>query len=170
MNKVIVEKNNFEMYGNTILEPDESFRKREHEDLEKSRKQAIEIKKLNGVKKLKEIKRKKSVLTNILLGFVIGTVIVARYCIIYNHQDENSKAIAQIEILSKENDAYDVDLMKFKNISYIEKTATTRLHMVKPRISDIEYLNLSKNNLGTNEGSQVRISSDVINKIKSIIF
>ncbi len=39
MNKVIVEKNKFEMDGNTVLAPDESFRKRKYEDLEKSRKQ-----------------------------------------------------------------------------------------------------------------------------------
>ena len=164
VNKVIIEKKKFGMDGNTVLAPDESFRERKHEELEKSRKQA------NNVKKLKEIKRKKSVLTNILLGFVIGMVIIFRYCMIYNYQEVNSKAIAQIEILNKENEAYAVELIKFKNINYIEKTATTQLHMFKPRISDIEHLNLSKNNLGTNEDSQVKISSDVLNKIKSIIF
>ncbi|MBU3111814.1 hypothetical protein [Clostridium lacusfryxellense] len=162
---MIVEKNNFEMYGNTILAPDESFRRRKNEeDLEKSRKQARSTKRLN------EIKRKKSVITHIVVCFVVGMIIVARYCLIYNYQEANTKALTQIETLSKENDAYDVDLMKFRNISYIEKAATTRLDMVKPRISDIEYLNLSKNNLGTNESSSVRISSDVMSKIKNIIF
>lgn len=161
---MIVEKNNFEMYGNTILAPDESYRKRKDEDLEKSRKQARNVKRLN------EIKRKKSVITHIILCFVVGMIIVARYCMIYNYQEANTKAIAQIEMLSKENDAYDVDLMKFRNISYIEKAATTRLNMVKPMISEIEYLNLSKNNLTANEDSKVRISSDVMNKIKNIIF
>lgn len=162
---MIVEKNNFEMYGNTILAPDESFRRRKNEeDLEKSRKQARSTKRLN------EIKRKKSVITHIVVCFVVGMIIVARYCLIYNYQEANTKALTQIETLSKENDAYDVDLMKFRNISYIEKAATTRLDMVKPRISDIEYLNLSKNNLGTDESSSVRISSDVMSKIKNIIF
>jgi hypothetical protein len=162
---VIVEKNNFEMYGNTILAPDESFRRRKaDEDLNKSRKQARSVKKLN------EIRRKKSVITHIILCFIVGLIIVGRYCLIYNYQEANTKAIAQIEMLSKENDAYDVDHMKFRNISYIEKAATTRLNMVKPKISDIEYLNLSKNNFGTNDESGVRISSDVMSKIKNIIF
>lgn len=165
MNNVIVEKNNFEIFGNTILAPDESFRERKkHEELEKSQKEA------NSAKKHREIIRKKSVLRNIFIGFIIGTVIIFRYCMIYNLQVTNSKAMAQIDMLSKENDAYDVELMKFKNISYIQKTATTKLNMVEPRISDVEYLDLGKNNLGTNEGSQVRITSDVINKIKKIIF
>ncbi len=116
------------------------------------------------------MKKKKSVLTNIFLGFVIGVIIIARYCMIYNYQDATSKAKAEIEMLSKENDAYKVELIKFRNISYIEKTATEKLHMVKPRISDIQYCNLSKNNLGTNENSEVKISNDIINKIKNIIF
>ena len=89
---------------------------------------------------------------------------------IYSYQQANSRAVAEIELLSKENDAYAVDLIKFRNISYIEKTATTKLHMVKPKISDIQYLNLSKNNLGTNDNSKVRISNNVVNKIKDVMF
>ena len=164
VNKVIVEKNKFEMDGNTVLAPDESIKKRKYEDLEKSRKQT------NQSKKLKDIKKKKSVLTNIFLVFVIGIIIIARYCMIYNYQDTTSKAKAEIEILSKENDAYKVELIKFRNISYIEKTATEKLHMVKPRISDIQYCNLSKNNLGTKENLEVKVSNDIVNKIKNIIF
>ncbi|MGH4050411.1 MAG: hypothetical protein ACREVX_03520 [Clostridium sp.] len=162
---MIIEKNNLEMFGNTILAPDESFRERErHEELEKSQKKA------NSAKKLREITRKKSVLRNIFIGFIIGMVIVFRYCMIYNLQAANSKAVAQIDMLSKENDAYDVELMKFRNIKYIEETATTKLNMVEPKISDVEYLDLNKNNLETNEVSQVKISKNVISKIKNIIF
>jgi len=165
VNNVIVERSNFEMFENTVLAPDESFRERKrYEELEKSRKQ------VSDSKKIREIKSKKSVLRNILIGFIIGMVIIFRYCMIYNLQTTNSKAMAQIELLSKENDAYDVELMKFRNISYIEKTATTKLNMVEPRISDVEYLDLNKNNLGTNEVSKMQISNDVMNKIKSIIF
>lgn len=164
MNKVIVEKNKFEINGNTVLAPDESFSKRKYEDLEKSRKQT------EYRKRLKDMRKKKSVLTNILLGFVIGVAIIARYCMIYNYQDTISKSKAEIEMLSKENDSYKVELIKFRNISYIEEIATTKLHMVKPRISDIQYCNLSKNNLETKENSEVKISNNIINKLKNIIF
>ncbi|MGH4140952.1 hypothetical protein [Clostridium sp.] len=164
MNKVIVAKNNFEMDGNTVLAPDEQVRKRKYQELEKSRQQT------QLSKKIKDIKNKKSILKNILLGFVIGITIIARYCMIYNYQDATSKAKAQIETLNKENDAYKLDLIKFRNISLIEQTATNKLHMVKPNISDIQYCNLSKNNLATVEKSQVKISIDIISKIKNIIF
>ena len=164
MNKVIVEKNNFEINGNTVLAPDESFKKRKYEDLEKSRKQ------IEHSKKLKDMKKKKSVLKNIFLGFIIGMTIIARYCMIYSYQDEITKTKAKIETLSKENDTYKVELIKFRNIGYIEEIATTKLHMVKPRISDIQYCNLSKNNLDTKEKLEVKTSNNIINKIKNIIF
>ncbi len=154
----------FEINGNTVLAPDESFKKPKYEDLEKSRKQ------IEHSKKLKDIKKKKNVLKNILLGFIIGVTIIARYCMIYNYQRAISKAKAETEVLVKENDAYKVELIKFRNISYIEQVATTELHMVKPMISDIQYCNLSKNNLETKEDSGVKISKNIINKIKNIIF
>ena len=138
--------------------------KRRYEELEKSRKQT------NQSKKLKDIKKKKNILTNILLGFVIGIIIIARYCMIYNYQDAASIAKAKIEILNKENDAYKVQLIKFRNISYIEKTATEKLHMVKPQISDVQYCNLSKNNLGTDDNLEVKISNEIVNTIKNFIF
>jgi len=152
------------MDGNTVLAPDDAIQKRRYEDLEKSRQQT------NQSKKLKDIKKKKNILTNIFLVFIIGIVIIARYCMIYNYQDSTSKAKAQIEILSKENDAYKVQLIKFRNISYIEKTATDKLHMVKPSISDVQYCNLSKNNLGTTENLEVKVSNEIVNKIKNFIF
>jgi len=161
---VIIEKNKFGMDGNTVLAPDDAIQKRRYEDLEKSRQQT------NQSKKLKDIKKKKNILTNIFLVFIIGIVIIARYCMIYNYQDSTSKAKAQIEILSKENDAYKVQLIKFRNISYIEKTATDKLHMVKPSISDVQYCNLSKNNLGTTENLEVKVSNEIVNKIKNFIF
>ena len=161
---MIIEKNKFEIHGNTVLAPDESFRKRNYEDLEKSREQTKQSKKLRNMKK------KKSVLINIFLCFVIGVTIIARYSMIYNYQNTTFKAKAEIEILNKENDAFKVQLIKFKNISYIEDIAMEKLHMVNPRISDIEYCNLSKSNLETKEISEVKISKNIINKIKSFIF
>ena len=138
VNKVIVAKKEFEMYGNTVLAPQEPLTKRKYEDLEKSRKQA------NQSKRQKDIKKKKRVLFNILIGFVVGMIVIARYCMIYSYQEANSKAEDAIEVLSKQNDAYEVNLIKFRNISYIEETATTKLHMVKPKIGNIQYFNLSK--------------------------
>lgn len=164
VNKVIVAKKEFEMYGNTVLAPQEPLTKRKYEDLEKSRRQA------NQSKRQKDMKKKKSVLIHILIGFVVGMIVIARYCMIYSYQEANSKAKDEIEVLSKANDAYAVDLIKFRNISYIEKTATTKLHMVKPKVSDIQYFNLSKNNLETNDSSKVRISNNVVNKIKNVMF
>ncbi|MCB2297135.1 hypothetical protein [Clostridium tagluense] len=169
---MIVEKNKFRMDGNTVLSPDhgtgkrkyEETRKKKYEDLEKSRQQT------NQSKRLKDIKNKKNILTNILLGFVIGVVIIARYCMIYNYQDTTSKTKSQIETLSRENDAYKVQLIKFRNISYIEKTATEKLHMVKPRISDVQYCNLGKNNLVEEKKTEVKVSNEIVNKIKNFIF
>lgn len=164
MNKVIVAKNKFVMDGNTVLAPDESFRKQKYDGLEESRKKAEQS------KKRKDIKKKQSVLIYILLGFVVGVTIIARYCMIYNYQDTASKAKAELGIINKENDAYRVELIGFRNISYIEKMATTKLNMVKPRISDIQYLDLNKNNLQIKKELQVKKSTVIINKIKKIIF
>lgn len=164
MNKVIVEKNKLRMDGNTVLSPDESLGKRKYEELEKSRKET------ESSKRQRDMKKKKSVLTNILLGFIIGMIIIARYCMIFNYQDKAANVKAEIAVLSKENDSYGVELIKFNNISYIEKIATQKLHMVKPMISDIQYVNLSKNNLVTKEGLEVKLSSDIISKLKDILF
>ena len=164
MNKVIIEKNKFQVHGNTVLAPDESFKKQKYEDLEKSRKQ------IKDAKNQRDVKKKKSVLINILLVFVVGITIIARYSMIYNIQDTTSKTRDEIAALSKENDAYKVQLIKFRNISYIEKIATEQLHMVKPRISDIQYCNLSKDNLNTKEQVEMKISNNIINKIKDIVF
>jgi hypothetical protein len=164
VNKLIVAKNTLQMDGNTVLSPDESFRKGRYHDLEKSRKQAEQA------KRKKDIEYKKSVLKNILLVFVIGVAIITRYCMIYSYQDTASKAKAQIDIVNKENSAYKVQLIKFKNINYIEKVALGRLNMVKPQISDLEYVNLSKNNLGVKSELQVKKGSAILDKIKSIIF
>lgn len=152
------------MDGNTVLSPDESFRKRRYDDLEKSRKQAEQA------KIQKDIKYKQSVLKNILLVFVIGVTIITRYCMIYSYQDVASKAKAQLEIVDKENSGYKVQLIKFRNINYIEEIALGRLNMVKPQISDIEYMNLSKNNLGVKSELQVKKSNIFLEKIKNIIF
>jgi hypothetical protein len=164
VNKVIVAKNTLQMDGNTVLSPDESFRKRRYDDLEKSRKQAEQA------KIQKDIKYKQSVLKNILLVFVIGVTIITRYCMIYSYQDTASKAKAQLEIINKENSGYKVQLIKFRNINYIEEIALGRLNMVKPQISDIEYMNLSKNNLGVKSELQVKKSTKILDKIKDIIF
>ena len=161
---MIIEKNKFIMDGNTVLAPDDQIKKRQYEDLEKSRKQT------NKSKKLKDMKRKKSIITNIFLGFTMGVIIIARYCMIYNYQDTTSKTKAEIETINRVNDGYKVQLIKFRNISYIEKTATENLHMVKPRISDIQYYNLSKNNLGTKENIQLKLSTEIVSKIKNFIF
>lgn len=164
VNKMIVAKNKFQMDGNNVLAPEEPFRERRYEELEKTRKQ------VNKSKRQKEMKKKKSVLTNIFIAFIVGMVIIARYCMIYSYQEANIKAKTEIDALGKENDAYEVNLIKFRNISYIEETATKKLHMVKPKIGDVQYLNLSKNNIVTNDVSKVRISNDVLNKIKNVIF
>lgn len=152
------------MDGNTVLAPDERVRKRKYDDLEKSRQQTEKS------KKSREMKKKKGVLTNIFLGFVVGVIIIARYCMIYNYQDTAAKAKAEIAMLSKDNEAYKVELIRFQNISYIEKTATEKLHMIKPRISDVQFCNLSKNNLGGTEKLEVKVSNEIVNKIKNFIF
>ena len=164
VNKVIVAKKEIEIYGNTVLAPQEPLTKRKYEDFEKSRKQA------NQSRRQKDIKKKKGVLINIFIVFAIGMIVIARYCMIYSYQEANAKAKDEIEVLSKQNDAYAVNLIKFRNITYIEKTATTKLHMVKPKVSEIQYFNLSKNNLKTNDNSKIRISNTVINKIKDVMF
>ncbi|MGH4120072.1 hypothetical protein [Clostridium sp.] len=161
---MIVAKNTFQVDGNTVLSPDESFRKKRYDDLEKSRKQAEQA------KKQKDIKYKQSVLKNILLVFVIGVTIITRYCMIYSYQDVASKTKAKLEIVNKENSGYKVQLIKFRNINYIEEVALGRLNMVKPQISDIEYMNLSKNNLGVKSELQVKKKTMILDKIKDIIF
>ena len=102
--------------------------------------------------------------------FVIGITIITRYCMIYTYQGTASKAKAELEIVDKENSAYKVQLIKFRNISYIEKIALGRLNMVKPEISDIEYMDLTKNNLEVKSELQTKKSTVLINKIKDIIF
>lgn len=161
---MIIEKNNFVMDGNTVLAPDDQIKRRKYEELEKSRQQT------NQSKRQKDMKKKKNIMINISLVFVFGFIIIFRYCMIYSYQDTTAKAKSEIEVLNKANDGYKVELIKFRNISYIEKIATENLHMVKPRISDIQYCNLSKNNLGTKENLQLKVSNDIVNKIKNFIF
>lgn len=121
--------------GNTVLAP-----KRPHREVEKK-----QVKKNNS----KKVKSKFIIIRNIVMAFIIGIVLVGRYCAIYNMQKQLNTTKTNITELNKQNDNLKVELVKYNNIQYIEETAVSKLKMVAPDKNKAVFCNISQDKINT---------------------
>lgn len=152
--------------GNTVLQPE--YVPYEEKDWENE-----ELKRRAKSKKLKQkrLKGKIKIIRNIALTFIVGVILVGRYCIIYNIQQQLNSVSNNINELSKNNENLKVDLVKYNNIQYIEDSATNKLHMVPPDKGAAVHKDLDKEVIKTGDKkSEKQMPENLWDKITKVLF
>lgn len=168
---MIVVKRDDYVQGSTALVPQRQVEqpKRKNEELDRRKR---ELKKKNVEAR---VKKKAKILMNVGLTFVIGTILIGRFSLIYNEQKELNAINGQINNVSKENENLKVELVKYNNLKFIEENATNKLKMVVPDKSDAVYVSLDKENFNkqgetSSSAKGESKSKSVMDMIKSILF
>ncbi len=126
-------KNRFN--GNTVLKP--QYEPQIEKDKVKEKKSNTK-----GTKNTtKAFKKKFKTLRNIIIAFIIGVTLVARYGILYSMQKDLSNINSHISEVEKENENLKVELVHYNNLSNIEKVAGQNLKMV-PLIRIQQYIRI----------------------------
>lgn len=154
--------------GNTVLQPEyKPYRDVEAEEQKKAKIKRAKEKKL----KQRKMKNKLRVMRNIGLTFVIGLLLVGRYCVIYNMQMELNSMESNINEINRDNENLRVELVKYSNLQYIEETAVNKLHMLPPDKGSAIYTNLDKDVLQyTEKKSAEKEQQNIWNKLKKSLF
>lgn len=127
--------------GTTALNPkrnyEEEKRRQERENIEKQRKE----------QQRKEREAKKNVVKNILqvasITLVLGVLTIARDGKVYKLQNELSTVKDDVKLMTAENEALRVNLLKFASIGEI-KIAASEAGMKAPQKDDIITINIDK--------------------------
>lgn len=164
---IVVNKDTDTIHGNTVLQPEEvpDYSKSEEKNRQEER---LKREKLRQ----RRIKNKAKTLRNIILVFVIGLLLVGRYCIIYNMQTQSNSIDRDMSKLNSENEQLKVNLVQYNNIQYIESTAINKLHMVFPNKTSVVYTNLDKKNIETTpqKESEETKGQSIWNKLVKILY
>lgn len=109
----------------------------------------------------KSIAKKQKVKRKIVLGtiaFMTALTIVYRYAMINNMNMENITLKKELETLNNSNSQLQLLAEQSINLSYVEEYAKENLGLQKPQNYQIEYINVSKQDL---------IDNNVINENKN---
>ncbi|ACA53764.1 cell division protein FtsL [Clostridium botulinum] len=161
-------KNRFN--GNTVLKP--QYEPQIEKDKVKDKKEQY---KRNKKIQQKLLKKKFKTLRNIIIAFIIGVTLVARYGILYSIQKDLSNINSHISEVEKENENLKVELVHYNNLSNIEKVAGQNLKMVPPDKDSAIYTDLSYNNFKT-ENSKNHIGEkhnaflEFFSNLKKVLF
>lgn len=163
---IVVNEESF-IQGNTVLQPEyKPYRDNGSYEEDKKRK-------LNKKRKVKtRLKNKVKVIRNIALTFIVGLVLVGRYCVIYNMQMELNSLKSNINEINRENENLKVELVKYNNLQYIEDIATNKLKMLPPDKGAAVYTDLDKENIKIiekKEKDKVE-KQNIWNKLTKILF
>ncbi|MHC1720975.1 MAG: cell division protein FtsL [Clostridiaceae bacterium] len=125
--------------GNTVLAPKQMpSRETEH-----NKQKNVHSRKSSK----KNVNKKLIIMRNIMIAFIVGIILVWRYCMIYDLQRNLNTTKQNTVTLTKENENLKVELVKYNNIQYIEEVAVNKLNMVTPDRNDAIYANISKNTI-----------------------
>lgn len=125
--------------GNTVLAPNQV----PYRDTDNNKKKNVHSRKSTR----KNVNKKLIIMRNIMIAFIVGMILVWRYCMIYDLQRNLNTTKQNIVTLNKENENLKVELVKYNNIQYIEEVAVNKLNMVTPDRNDAIYANISKNTI-----------------------
>lgn len=152
--------------GNTVLAP------QYQPDWDNEYKKLKEAKKRNkAIHREKNIKKKASVLLNIVGMFIFGTLLVWRYSMIYGMQQNLNQIKSNIQEVSRDNESLKIELIKFNSMGYIEDYAENTLKMVKPAKDTAVSINLDKQNFTIDvKENEKSVKKNLWAKILSIIF
>lgn len=135
---IMVNKNNL-INGNTVLAPD-------YTEVESEYKKQKKVKKNSSKQKKQPPLNKGKIIINILITFIIGTIVICRYSSIYNMQRSLAALKAETVSINKDNENLKVELIKYSNLQYIEDKAVKELKMVNPDKVSIVHIDLKKDN------------------------
>lgn len=147
--------------GNTVLQPEyKPYKETEEKKL-----------KTNAPNKALKVKKKLKVIRNICVVFVVGVILVYRYCAIYNAQTELNSIENNISKINKQNENLTVELVKYNNLEYIEDSAVNKLQMKIPDKGNAVYTNLDKKVIKVEENSdEPEMHKGILNKLKQFIW
>jgi len=143
-------------------------------DYEKYNSYAEEKKKDKREKKQKHsinLKSRLKLMTIVLVMFCTGMLIVGRYALIMNLNNQCMALKNKIAANQKENENLKLELMNFYDIKQIEKDATTKLSMVRPTGANTVSISIQgqdKSNEPENMIAHVGVEG-LINRIVSFI-
>lgn len=128
---------NYTGYGNYAYDY-----KRYNED-ENDDKKAINQ---NKAKHKTDVRRKLKLITSVLLMLFIGMLIVGRYAVITELNNQSLNLQNSISQNRKINDDLNLELLKYCDIKQIEEYATTEIKMVRPDLNKIVHINVAGTN------------------------
>lgn len=103
----------------------------------------IKNEKLKTVKRKSAVKRKIKLMSAAIVMFVLGTLIVGRYALIMDLNNQSINLRTEISENQKVNDDLKLQLMKYSDITRLEKYATEEIKMVRPGINNIIHVNVA---------------------------
>lgn len=129
--------------GNNVVNPQRQLREetnQEYEKLKKAKKQRQLI--INN----KKAKLRRGVTQIILMVLFLGMVTIYRDSQVYNIQKSISKINTEINAVSADNEALNLNILKASALGNVREAAETRLGMVAPKKEDVIKVNLSESN------------------------
>lgn len=164
---IVVNEESF-IQGNTVLKPEYRPYRDNESHKEKNKKKKLKKNRKNKTR----LNNKVKVIRNIILTFIVGLVLVGRYCAIYNMQMELNLTKNNINEINRENENLKVELVKYNNLQYIEDIATNKLQMLPPDKGAAVYTDLGKENIKiTEKKEQDKVEKQNIwNKLAKVLF
>lgn len=92
------------------------------------------------VKKKPNLKHRVKMVVLVITMFCTGVLIVGRYAMIMNLNNQCKEIKNNITKNLKENERLNIELLKYYDIKQVEKDATTELNMIRPSHANIVYL------------------------------
>jgi len=129
--------------GNNVVNPQRQLREetnQEYEKLKKAKKQRQLI--INN----KKAKLRRGVTQIILMVLFLGMVTIYRDSQVYNIQKSISKINTEINAVSADNEALNLNILKASALGNVREAAETRLGMIAPKKEDVIKVNLSESN------------------------
>lgn len=81
---------------------------------------------------LRQVKKQTRMMALVCIMFVLGVLIIGRYALIMNLNNQSRVLQNSVERIQSENSALNVELLKSSDIKNIESVAANDLHMVHP--------------------------------------
>lgn len=136
---------------------------KQNNHVEEKKKDKRERAQKHGIK----LKDRLKLITLVVLMFCIGILIVGRYALIMNLSNQCVTLKNKIVVNQKESDSLKLQLMKFYDIKQIEKDATSKLSMARPKGANTVNLSIherEKSSKAESITAHVRIEG-IINRI-----
>ncbi|KPU44043.1 cell division protein FtsL [Oxobacter pfennigii] len=146
---------NYAVFNNNALAPKRHERYDDYIDINKKAKEKVktDVKSKVKAKPKTSAKSKLRLVAFVLTMFCMGTLVVARYAMIMEMNNQVRNIKTEISEAQKENESLNLKLLQFYDIKQIEKEATSELSMVRPKIQDTivvslpaEYETMAENN------------------------